>query len=164
MRSQNLDVTDSARLLDDLKCEGERTRGLNSLDVLDAEKRLTRLLKSAEGKEVFRRVTGLREAIFAGEVEERQNIGAEKLPIVAILMPSYRLPAPQAWEGLTKMLRSSMNACQPFMEPSIRQSIVHWTRNYAMALLLKSLKPWDYVLFIDDDIVMPEDGLKKMLA
>jgi len=158
MRKENLEVSDTMRLLDELKQQG--VSELNRLDVADAEKRLARILKSAEGKEAFRRVTGLREAVFAGDVKKSD----QQLPIVAVLMPSYRLPAPQAWEGVNRMIRSSMNVCQPFMEPTIRQSVVHWTRNYALSLLLKSMKPWDYVLFIDDDIVMPEDGLAKMLA
>jgi hypothetical protein len=160
MRPDNLDIRDTSRLLDDLKREGARSRDINPLDLIDAEKKLSHILKTAEGKEAFRRVTGLREAVFAGEVQERQ----EPLPIVAILMPSYRLPAPQAWEGVNRMMRASLNVCQPFMEPTIRQSVVHWTRNFALSLLLKSMKPWDYVLFIDDDIVMPDDGLAKMLA
>lgn len=160
MRPENLDVTDTSRLLDDLKREGERIRGLNRLDVVDAEKRLSKLLSSPEGKEAFRRITGMRDAVFAGEVQQEEK----KLPIVAVLMPSYRLPAPQAWEGVNRMMRASLNVCHPYMEPTLRQSVVHWTRNNALSILLKSMKPWDYVLFIDDDIVMPEDGLAKLLA
>jgi hypothetical protein len=158
LRPENLEIADSVRLLDKLKSESPT--GLNKLDVIDAEKRLTRILKTSEGREALKRVTGLHEAVFAADVEQEQ----EKLPIVAVLMPSYRLPAPQAWEGLNKMLRASMNVCRPFMEPTIRQSVVHWSRNYCLSLLLKSMKPWDYVLFLDDDIVMPIDGLAKMLA
>jgi glycosyltransferase involved in cell wall biosynthesis len=118
------------------------------------------MLSTPEGKEAFRRLTGLREAVFAGEAQQAET----KLPIVAVLMPSYRLPAPQAWEGVNRMMRASSKVCTPYMEPTIRQSVVHWTRNYALSLLLKSMKPWDYVLFIDDDIVMPDDGLAKLLA
>lgn len=158
LRPKNIEVPDSVLLLDRLKSESPA--GLNRLDVVDAEKRISRILSSAEGREAFRRVTGLREALFAADVEAQQ----EKLPLVAVLMPSYRLPAPQAWEGINKMMRASMKACRPYMEPTIRQSVVHWSRNYCLSLLLKSLKPWDYVLFVDDDIVMPEDGLVKMLA
>jgi hypothetical protein len=162
MRPENLDIPDPSRLLDDLKREGERARGFNPLDLADAEKRMKRLLSTREGKEAFRRITGMREAVFAGEVSPAEK----QLPIVAILMPSYRLPAPQAWEALHKVFCSPqvLNVCRPFMEPTIRQSIVHWTRNYAISLLLKSMKPWDYLLFIDDDIVMPDDGLPKLLA
>ncbi len=162
LRPENLDISDASRLLDDLKREGQRVRGINPLDLMHAEKSLTRLLSTAEGKEAFRRVTGMRDAVFAGEVEREK----EKLPIVAVLMPSYRLPAPQAWEALNKMLNApeTHQVCRPFMEPTIRQSVVHWSRNYGLSLLLKSLKPWDYVLTIDDDIVMPKDGLARMLA
>lgn len=164
MRPENLIINgeEATRLLDDLKRDGKRSRGLNRLDLADAEKRLTRLLSTPEGKEAFRRVTGMREAVFAGET--RNDAAENQLPIVAVLMPSYRLPAPQAWEGVNKMMRASLQVCQPYMEPTIRQSVVHWTRNFALSLLLKSMKPWDYVLFIDDDIVMPDDGLAKMLA
>ena len=162
LRPENLNVTDASRLLDDLKREGQRVRGINPLDLMHAEKSLTRLLSTVEGKEAFRRVTGMRDAVFAGDVQAEQ----EKLPIVAVLMPSYRLPAPQAWEALNKMLNSpeTHKVCRPFMEPTIRQSVVHWSRNYGLSLLLKSLKPWDYVLTLDDDIVMPKDGLAKLLA
>lgn len=162
MRPENLDITDASRLLDELKQEGQRARGFNKLDLADAEKKMVRLLSTPEGKEAFRRVTGMREAVFAGEVREVE----EKLPIVAVLMPSYRLPAPQSWQAIQRLMYSpeTLKVCRPFMEPTIRQSVVHWTRNYALSLLLKSLKPWDYVLFVDDDIVMPEDGLAKLLA
>lgn len=158
LRPDNLDVHDSVLLLDRLKSESPQ--GLNKLDIVDAEKRLTRILRTTEGREALRRVTGLRDAVFAADVEAEE----QKLPIVAILMPSYRLPAPQAWEGINRMMRASVKVCRPFMEPTIRQSVVHWSRNYCLSLLLKSLKPFDYVLFVDDDIVMPEDGLVKMLA
>jgi hypothetical protein len=166
MRRENLDVTDASRLLDDLKREGERTRGFDTVRLASSEKKLVDLLSTVEGKEAFRRVTGLREAVFAGEARQSDDAAENKLPIVAILMPSYRLPAPQAWEGVNRMMRSpeTLKVCLPYMEPTIRQSVVHWTRNYALSLLLKSMKPWDYVLFIDDDIVMPEDGLAKLLS
>ena len=129
MRPENLDITDASRLLDDLKREGERARGFNKLDLADAEKRMTKLLSTPEGKEAFRRITGMREAVFAGEVQQAEN----KLPIVAILMPSYRLPAPQAWQAVQRLFYApeALKVCRPFMEPTIRQSVVHWTRNYA---------------------------------
>ena len=162
MRPENLDIPDASRLLDDLKREGERARSFNKLDLADAEKRMVKLLSTPEGKEAFRRITGMREAVFAGEVQQAEN----KLPIVAILMPSYRLPAPQAWQAVQRLFYAPevLKVCHPFMEPTIRQSVVHWTRNYALSLLLKSMKPWDYVLFVDDDIVMSEDALPKLLA
>ena len=158
MRPENLDITDASRLLDDLKREGERARGFNKLDLADAEKRMGKLLSTPEGKEAFRRITGMREAVFAGEVQQK------KLPIVAILMPSYKGVSPDASNGLVEMMKASFEVCHPFLEPTLRQSVVHWTRNNALTLLNKTLKPWDYVLFMDDDMVPPPDALSKLLA
>ena len=98
--------------------------------------------------------------MFAGEAEEKR----ETLPIVAILMPSYRGAARQVGGALNQMLERSRNVCQAYSEPTISTSVVHWSRNFALATLLKTFKPFDFVLFMDDDIVPPPDALVKMLA
>lgn len=149
-------------LLGDIVREQKRVDNLNRLDILDSEKRLTRILGTPEGKEALRRVTGLRDLVFAGEAKAARE--EEKLPIVAVLMPSYRTPMKQAQDALAKMFNATRGHAQVFVEPTISSSIVHWSRNDALSRLLKTFKPWDYVLFIDDDIAPAPDALIKLLA
>ena len=150
----------SDHFADQVKAELERVKDLNPLDVLHHQKQLEKMFKTPEGQEAFRRITGLRDAKFVNSDLPQ----AKKLPIVAILMPSYTRPAPQCWEALQNMIAASQGHAQVYMEPTHRQSIVHWTRNYAISCLLKTGKPWDYVLFMDDDMVPPPDALIKLLA
>lgn len=149
-------------LLGDIVREQKRVDGLNRLDILDAEKTLQRVLRKPEGKEALRRVTGLRDLVFAGEAEESR--AEKKLPIVAVLMPSYRTPMKQAQDALGKMFNATRGHAQVYIEPTISSSIVHWSRNDALSRLLKTFKPWDYVLFVDDDIAPESDALLKLLA
>lgn len=150
----------SSHFADQVKAELERVKDLNPLDVLHNEKQLEKMFKTPEGREAFRRITGLRDAKFVGEADGPK----EKLPIVALLMPSYKRPAPQCWQALQNMIAASHGKCQLYMEPTVSQSIVHWTRNYALSLLIKTGKPWDYVAFMDDDMVPPPDALVKLLS
>lgn len=149
-------------LLGDIVREQKRVDSLNRLDILDSEKRLSRILGTPEGKEALRRVTGLRDLIFAGEAKAARE--EEKLPIVAVLMPSYRTPMKQAQDALAKMFNATRGHAQLFVEPTISSSIVHWSRNDALSRLLKTFKPWDFVLFIDDDIAPAPDAMIRMLA
>lgn len=133
---------------------------LNKLDVLDAEKRLARLLKTAEGKQAFRNITGSQHLVFAGEAQEK----SAELPIVALLMPSYRGAARQVGGALNLMIERSRSVCQVYAEPTVSTSVVHWSRNAALSQLLKSFRPFDYVLFMDDDIGVPPDALIRLLS
>ena len=153
-------MDDVSKLLADLKAEGERTRSLNPLEVTDATKRFEKLLKTPEGKEAFRRVTGMRDAVFADEAVVQR----ERLPIVCVLVPCYAARIGKAWTAVEAMLMSSRGHCQAYVEPWVSSSVVHWTRNTHISRLLKTGKPFDYILFIDDDIEPPIDGLMKMLA
>lgn len=130
---------------------------LNKLDVLDAEKRLTRVLKSKEGQQALRNLTGL-ELVFAGDAMPKRD----ELPIVAVLRPSYRRVPASA--SVMTMLQAAQSHCQVFTDPCVSTSVVHWSRNYMLASLLKSFKPFDYVLFIDDDIEPHPDSLIRLLS
>lgn len=150
----------SDHFADLVSAELKRVKDLNPLDVLHHQKKLEKMFNTAEGQEAFRRVTGLRDATFVNHDLSPQ----QKLPIVALLMPSYKRPAPQCWAALQQMIAASQGHCQLYMEPTIQQSIVHWTRNYAVSSLIKTGKPWDYILFMDDDMVPQPDTLIKLLA
>jgi hypothetical protein len=133
---------------------------INPLDLIDAEKRMKRLLGTPEGREAFRRVTGATDARFACEAEVQRD----KLPIVAVLVPSYRVIARQTQDALKLMFDQSASVCQLYIQPSVSSSVVHWSRNTALAMLLKTQKPFDYVLFVDDDMGPPPDALIKLLS
>jgi len=54
--------------------------------------------------------------------------------------------------------------CDIFPVKPVSSGVVHWSRNWLIAELIKSQQPWTHALFIDDDIVCPSDALIKMLA
>jgi hypothetical protein len=125
----------------------------------ETQKKLARILKSKTGKDALRQLTGAN-LVFAGDAQAER----ERLPVVCILVPSYSARIGRAWDGLEKMIRASREFCEPYVEPWISSSVVHWTRNDHLSRLLKTGKPFDYVLFIDDDIEPPIDGLAKLLS
>ena len=129
-------------------------------DRLDkAKQKLTKILKSEEGKEALRLVTGL-EIVWNSDAQKER----ERLPIVMVLSPSYKARVGQSWNAVEKMIVSARAVCRPVVEPRYSSSVVHWSRNSGLADLLKGGKEFDYVLFVDDDISPPEDALVKMLA
>lgn len=89
------------------------------------------------------------------------------IPVVAILVPSYRAPEPQMQDAIAKMIeytREKSAAAVYFGPPSPAMSIVHWSRNRLITELLNTGKRWTHVLFIDDDIVVAPDGLERLLS
>lgn len=124
-------------------------------EVADSKKTLVRLLRTDAGRQALTEITGLR-INFTDEQPQ--------LPIVAILTPSYKQRVGEAWGALEQMVSASRGVCRPFVEPRHSASVVHWTRNSELGALLKTGKPFDYVLFIDDDIVPELDHLIRLLA
>jgi hypothetical protein len=89
------------------------------------------------------------------------------IPVVAILVPSYRAPEPQMQDAISKMIeytREKSVAAVYYGPPSQAISVVHWSRNRLLTEHLKSGKPWTHVLFIDDDIVVQPDALERLLS
>jgi hypothetical protein len=130
---------------------------LHSEKLREAKKKLVRILKSPVGRQAHEQLTGIRIG-FEDEVER------EQLPLVAILTPAYKTRVGEAWDAVERMILASRGHCRPFIEPRYTSSVVHWTRNSELAGLLKSRKPFDYVLFIDDDIIPEPDYLVKMVS
>lgn len=87
-------------------------------------------------------------------------------PIVAVLCPTYRAPEPQMRDALGAMVAYTKKAgvAEVYGGPPLQTSVVHWSRNGLISEQLKSGKPWSHILFIDDDIVVDQDHLVRMLA
>jgi hypothetical protein len=130
---------------------------LNPLDVEHERKRLRSVLKTPEGLQALRDVTGYN-FVLAGEAKE------QKKPIVSVLTPSRSGFHPLASGAFQSMFEYSRQFAVVVPEPSISQSIVHWSRNSLLAKLYQSGKPFDYVLLADDDMKPEPDALEKLLA
>jgi glycosyltransferase involved in cell wall biosynthesis len=130
---------------------------LNKLDLEKERKRLRSVLKTPEGLQALRDITGYN-FVLAGEAKEQDK------PVIAVLTPSRAGFHPQATGAFHQMLVYSQRFCVVAPEPAVSQSIVHWSRNGLIASLYKSGKPFDYILFMDDDMVPPQDAIEKLLA
>lgn len=87
------------------------------------------------------------------------------LPVVACLVPCRDHPQPRMQEAFMKIQAASKGHCSLYLgSRMISTSVVHWSRNMLLSELIKTQGPWTHVLFIDDDIVPPDDALNKMLA
>lgn len=115
----------------------------------------------------FLRSEKLREALgrqLGCEIVKPGVPSQEDKPIVAVLVPCYDHPKPRMTDSFQQMVKASQGACQVFPGPPVSSSVIHWSRNWLIAELIKSQKPWTHVLFMDDDMVPPPDALVKMLA
>jgi glycosyltransferase involved in cell wall biosynthesis len=104
---------------------------------------------------------------LGAEINVKPEGPEEKKPIVAILVPIYQQPEPQMQHALHRMIRKTneAGAAQVFVGPEVHgSSVIHWARNFLIAELIKTKQPWTHVLFLDDDIVVPEDALVKLLS
>lgn len=132
---------------------------LSKFKVEQEEKRVHQLIRSVarspEGRLAFRNVTGI---TFSDDVDRKQ------LPIVRMLVPTYGSPKPQVNNAVERMFAASQGVCMVAAEPAVSSSVVHWVRNELASRLYKSKHPFDYVLYMDDDIVPPPDALIKLLA
>lgn len=127
------------------------------------KKKALSLIRSKAGREAMEEILGTKIEIVS---EEQKAKSEAPKPIVAVLVPVYDHPEPRMSEAVTNMLRAAREAgaCESFFGPPCSSSVIHWSRNWLIANLLKSQKPWTHVLFIDDDIVPQPDSLIKLLS
>jgi hypothetical protein len=129
---------------------------LNHLDLAHEEKRVRSLLKTAEGKKALENVVGVR--------FNREDAKGNPLPIISTLMPSHYSPTPETTQGFYQMINRAIGIAKVDPQPSVSSSVVSWVRNDLLARLYASKVDFDYVLFMDDDIVPPADAIEKLLS
>lgn len=125
------------------------------------EKMARKLLLNPYGREALKKF-GI-DVEVVSEVDEKKQ---DDKPIVAVLCPTYRAPEPQMRDALTKAVQytHAQGVATLYSGPPLQTSCVHWSRNGLVAEQLNSGKPWTHVLFIDDDIVVAEDDIVKLLS
>lgn len=133
----------------------QKPESLNPLDVEQERKVARRLLKTPEGRAALRDVTG-HNFVLATEVEKK--------PIVAVLTPSYSGLKQKTREAFERMVMYSQPHCVVVPDPGVSSSVVHWVRNELLVRRFKTGTPFDYVLFMDDDMVPAEDTLVRLLS
>jgi hypothetical protein len=116
------------------------------------------MLRSTKGREALGRLLGC-EILQPGDEAK-----ADEIPIVAALVPCYDHPEPRMTDAFMQMQRASQGHCKLFAGPPCSSSVIHWSRNWLIAELIKTKKPWTHVLFLDDDMVPSPDSLIKLLA
>lgn len=137
-------------------------------DELDKHRKaLARAVKTPEGQAAFREAMlgseygiSLVQKEFGAKIIHRQH---DKRPIVAVLIPTHKKPENETGAALDRLLAFSKDFCHIVMRPLIASSVVHWVRNQLVANLYASQIPFDYVLFMDDDMVPPPEALKILL-
>jgi hypothetical protein len=93
------------------------------------------------------------------------KIKAVEGKIVAPLIPTRGNPAPEMTRAFIDLVNfSQQHDVNVLARPSIASSVVHWIRNDLLASLYGSGQEFDYVLFMDDDIVPTPDALVKLVA
>ena len=126
-----------------------------------AERLAKRLLETEAGRRAIGQELG-------AEIKPRTEDGrTSDKPIVAVLVPIYQQPEPQMQHSLHAMMRytAEMDAAEVYVGPEVHgSSVIHWARNFCIAELIKTKRPWTHVLFVDDDIVLPKDTLIKLLS
>ncbi|MBV9179882.1 MAG: glycosyltransferase family 2 protein [Acidobacteria bacterium] len=124
-------------------------------------KRAKLLLLSANGRAALKDY-----GISVEAPEDQKQNPAEQKPIVCILCPTYRAPEPQMQDALGRMVRYTRekDIATVYAGAPLSASVVHWSRNGLITEQLKSGKPWTHILFVDDDIVVEEDHLEKLLS
>jgi hypothetical protein len=132
---------------------------LNPLDLEHERKRVRSLLKTPEGRQALMDVLSVHDAKARRVVDDQVQ-----LPIVAMLTPSMDGFKSRSNSAYVRMVEASKNHCIMYPEPSVSTSILHWSRNDLIVRLFKSGKPFDYVLFMDDDMEPEPDALLKLLA
>lgn len=123
-----------------------------------AERLIDKLLASPIGREVLGKKLG-------GEILPKNPEGVPDKPLVAALVPCRDHPHPRMQEAFQKMAAKSKDHCSLYLgSRMVSTSVVHWSRNMVLAELIKTNAPWTHVLFIDDDIVPPDDALIRLLS
>ena len=123
------------------------------------EKTVRKLILNPAGRAALKNV-GIDVELVKNEKQPQDK------PIVAVLCPTYRAPEPQMRDALTKAVQYTHReeVATVYSGPPLQTSVVHWSRNGLITEQLSSGKPWTHVLFIDDDIVLAEDDIVKLLS
>ena len=125
-------------------------------------KQLTeKLLKSPAGREVL----GKHLNIDLMTKQEAESV--PELATIAVLVPCYHSPEPMMADSLSQVYNycREHKTCNIYSGPHVvGSSVVHWSRNYLVAELIKSQKPWTHILFWDDDIVCTPNLVERLLA
>jgi len=122
---------------------------------------LEKLVKSPVGREVLGRKLNLK------LVTPEEQKTAVEIPTVAVLVPCYHQPEPQMSDAMAKVYNycREHGTCNIYTGPNvIGSSVVHWTRNFLTAELIKTQRPWTHVLYWDDDIVPAPESVAQMLS
>lgn len=114
-----------------------------------AAKQVRKLLRNPAG----RRALGL--------VDEKRG---EPRIRVAILVPSYKQPHPLMQETVGEMVAYSRQFVDVYIPPRTSSSVIHWSRNSMVSQLELAGESYDYILFVDDDMVVKPDFLMKLLS
>jgi cellulose synthase/poly-beta-1,6-N-acetylglucosamine synthase-like glycosyltransferase len=109
-----------------------------------------------------------REANLAATLESYPHLKTlldifPKKPYVALLIPSHRSIHPATTKALEDMIAASWGQVSYVKGRSSQHALVHVARNNLIAYLYKEDIPFDYVLFVDDDMVPAPDALARML-
>jgi hypothetical protein len=121
-----------------------------------ADTLVSKLLSTDHGK------AALSQALGGAQIVDKEE---DIRPIVAVLMPSRDNPQLETQKAFEEMVAYSRSKAIVWNATSFSgASIVHFARNMLIANLIKSGKPWDYVLFMDDDMVPERDSLVKLLS
>ena len=119
-------------------------------------KELRKMLKDPAGRKLASDI--VREFL---EQEEQQQPNRLK---IAILMPSYKEPHSACLENLHEAIRFASQFHDVFMMPRRGGAIIHWCRNFLISDLLNSGQPFDYVLFIDNDMVLGREHIVRLVG
>jgi hypothetical protein len=112
------------------------------------------LLRTKEGREIVKSEFGI-------TIVDRSEHEAK--PTVAICIPTHKKAENETTTALEKMIPEARNHANIVMRPGIASSVVHWVRNQLLATLYKEKVAFDYVLFMDDDMVPQPNALSVLL-
>lgn len=142
---------------------------INPEEENQARKQVSRLLQSSAGLKAI--TDGLLQTIPGRQIVQSQfgitvvdRKDEESKPIVAILIPTHKKPENETGQALEHMIPVAKQDCHIVMRPSIASSVVHWVRNQLIASLYVNKIPFDYVLFMDDDMVPEPKALSVLLG
>jgi hypothetical protein len=116
---------------------------------------LRRMLKDAAGRKAAEEIIN--------EFLSEQSSSGTRLKI-AVLMPSYKQPHQACLDHLSEAMRFAGQYYDIWLEPRHGGGIIHWVRNSMVANLLMSGRDFDYVLFVDDDMILGKEHIAKLVS
>lgn len=132
-----------------------------STDLLKEKERLKRQFMRKVEDPLYRRAI---EESLGMRIEIKENgLPKDKRLKVAILVPSYKQVHPQMHAATMELQRYSMGDLDVYTPPRVVGSIPHWSRNAGIAELFVQKTKFDFVLFLDDDMVFAPDVLIRMV-